>query len=171
MKQKNKLQTKKSEQGQSLVELAFSFLLIMFIISGAVDFGRAYFSIIALRDASQEGVIYASGHPTSGDVSDIEDRVQDSSSGPVDMSTVSDANVMVSWVLSGTYYDEGSIGSSPHGGCAHFYEVDGSTVANTITVRVRYSFPLTMPFIQGMFGGSIPLTVQDTHAIITPQCP
>ena len=159
----------KSEQGQSLVELAFSFLLIMFIISGAVDFGRAYFSLIALRDATQEGVIYASGNPN--DVTGIEDRVQDSSSGPVNMAAISRANISVTWVLNGTYYDEGSIGGSASGGCASFYDDGGTTVSNTVAVQVRYNFPVTMPFIQGLLGGTLPLTVRDTHAIIYPPCP
>jgi hypothetical protein len=53
----------KNEQGQSLVELAVSFLILMFILGGVVDIGRMAFYYIALRDSAQEGASYASIFP------------------------------------------------------------------------------------------------------------
>lgn len=48
------------EQGQSLVELALSLVLLLTLLAGLVDFGRAFFTYVALRDAAQEGAAYAS---------------------------------------------------------------------------------------------------------------
>lgn len=48
------------EKGQSLVELALSFLVLMFLLAGAVEFGTLFFQYVQLRDAAQEGALYGS---------------------------------------------------------------------------------------------------------------
>src|SRR5713101_7353837 len=84
---------RKSEQGQSLVELAISLTVIMMLLSGAVSFGMALFSFVSMRDAAQEGALYASTH---GDQSgampaatynDICYRVENTSYIPVNLSS------------------------------------------------------------------------------------
>lgn len=50
----------KTEKGQSLVELAISFVVLMFLISGLVEFGTLFFQYVQLRDAAQEGALYGS---------------------------------------------------------------------------------------------------------------
>jgi len=42
------------EKGQSLVEFAFGLVILMILISGIVDLGRAFFTYMALNDAAQE---------------------------------------------------------------------------------------------------------------------
>lgn len=159
---------KKSEQAQSLVELAVSFMLIMFILAGAVDFGRAYFALIALRDAAQEGVIYASINPEPGDVDEIEERVKESSSNPIDFSQFTDADIDISWEIGGTVYTEAAPPANP---CAGF-DTSGTYDSNSITVTVKYDFPFTMPMISNIFpGGTLQLSVDDQHTILRPQCP
>ena len=54
---------KKSERGQSLVEMAISITVLVFLLSGAVEFGMMYFQYIQLRDAAQEGALYGSLNP------------------------------------------------------------------------------------------------------------
>ncbi|MGZ9165968.1 MAG: TadE/TadG family type IV pilus assembly protein, partial [Anaerolineales bacterium] len=54
----------KSERGQSLVELAFSILILIYLLAGAVEFGMAFFQFVQLRDAAQEGALYGSINPT-----------------------------------------------------------------------------------------------------------
>ena len=159
---------KKSEQAQSLVELAVSFMLIMFILAGAVDFGRAYFALIALRDAAQEGVIYASINPEPGDVDEIEERVKESSSNPIDFSQFTGADIDISWEIDGVVYSEGSPPANP---CAGFYNNGSVLDSNSITVTVKYDFPFTMPMISNIFpGGTLQLSVDDQHTILRPQC-
>lgn len=72
------------EKGQSLVELGISFVFIMFLLSGAVEFGIAYFQYVQLLDAAQEGALYGSMYPK--DVVEIKNRVRASSNSPIDLS-------------------------------------------------------------------------------------
>lgn len=51
------------QRGQSLVELALSLVFLIFLVAGIIDIGRAILTLIAMRDAVQEGVIYGSLHP------------------------------------------------------------------------------------------------------------
>lgn len=158
-----------SEQAQSLVELAVSFMLIMFILAGAVDFGRAYFALIALRDASQEGVIYASIHPEASNVTEIEARVKESSTNPIDFSAFSTSDIEVTWLIEGTSYNEASPPANP---CAGFYDDNGKIESNYVDVRVYYNFEFTMPLISAIFpGGALQLSAHDQHTILAPQCP
>jgi len=145
------------ERGQSLVELAVSFMLVMFVLAGAVDFGRAYFDVIALRDAVQEGVIYASFNPDAE--ADIEDRIKQSSSSPINMSTFSADDIDLTW-------------SDPSHKCAGFYDNGGTLESYSVTVSLEYDFVFTMPMIQNLFpGGVLHLVIDDTHTILAPECP
>lgn len=77
----------KSERGQSLVELAISLVIILFLLAGAVEFGIALFQFIQLRDAAQEGALYGSICPplTSDAEVKIKQRVWNASNSPIRM--------------------------------------------------------------------------------------
>src|SRR5512146_2633069 len=94
--------TSGKERGQSLVELAISLTVMLLLLSGAVTFGMAFFSYVAMRDAAQEGALYASFNPcvdASNDaicqrteavnVAGVRTRVRASSTTPVDFSDTS----------------------------------------------------------------------------------
>ena len=53
-----------SECGSSLVEMAVILPVLLLILFGAVDFGRAYYLTIELAGASRAGAIYGSQYPT-----------------------------------------------------------------------------------------------------------
>jgi|LSQX01.3.fsa_nt_gb Flp pilus assembly protein TadG len=53
-----------SRPGQSLVEMALVLPLLMILLVGVVDVGRAMFAKIAITNASREGARYASRYPT-----------------------------------------------------------------------------------------------------------
>lgn len=55
------------ERGQSMVELALTITLLLILLAGTIDLGRALFTWLEMRDAAQEGASYASICPT-GDV-------------------------------------------------------------------------------------------------------
>jgi Flp pilus assembly protein TadG len=73
----------KSERGQSLVELAISITILIFLLAGAVEFGMAFFQFVQLRDAAQEGALYGSMNPDQ--VSTIETRIRGASNSPIDL--------------------------------------------------------------------------------------
>ena len=143
---------KDKERGQSLTEFALSFTFIMLLIAGMVDFGRALFTYISLLDASNEGAFYASINPE--DTSGITDRVQDSSSGPVDL---------VAATVTPSYFDENGASITAANACADTF--------HQVQVVVSVPFNFTMPFI-GVFLSSMTtnLTASTTATILTPAC-
>lgn len=49
----------KQSRGQSVVEVALVLPILLMMMMGLLDFGRAYYTIVALRDAADEGASYA----------------------------------------------------------------------------------------------------------------
>lgn len=132
----------KEEKGQSLVEFAFGITFMIILLAGIVDFSRAFFTYMALRDAVQEGALYGSLHPTS--TAGIEARVQGIGDGPIDFSQVT--------------VNSAIIGDFP---CAGF----------EIRVQATYQFPISMPFIGAIVGSqSFPLSASATDFIVSPPC-
>lgn len=70
-------------KGQSLVELAISFVFLMLLISGAAEFGIVFFQKAQLQDAAQEGAIYGSMCPN--DTASIEERIRNNSESPINL--------------------------------------------------------------------------------------
>mgnify|MGYP001186381931 CR=1 FL=1 len=94
---KNKI-SQQSEKGQSLVELTISLVFLTILLIGVVDFGLAFFSWVAIRDASQEGAIFGAVHPvdSNGNLnSDIETRIRSVSTTPVNLSDTSRVHVTI----------------------------------------------------------------------------
>lgn len=52
-----------TERGQSFVEAALGFVILIFVLSGVIDIGRMYFSYITLEDAAGEAALFLSIHP------------------------------------------------------------------------------------------------------------
>ena len=143
---KSVIQSKQKERGQSMVELALTITLLMVLLAGTVDLGRAFFTWLALRDAAQEGASYGSIYPSRVDL--IRERVWDNLEQVVNDPR---ANVVV------------NIGY-----------VDYPCLGNTILVSADYpDFPLTMPFLGTLLGSqtiNIHSTVNDS--ILKPMvCP
>jgi Flp pilus assembly protein TadG len=140
----------KSERGQSLVELSISIVILLYLLSGAVEFGIAFFQFVQLRDAAQEGALYGSLNPTmlTGMSTDtVERRVRNSSSSPIDLADTSKVTVTST-----------IIGSACEG--------------NGIEVRVSYDHKVFMPFIPQILGTTtIPLNATVTDTILSPVCP
>jgi hypothetical protein len=113
-------------KGQSMVEFAFGLVILMILISGIVDMGRAFFTYMSLHDAAQEGAIYGSLNPE--DTSGIIHRVRETSQQPVNLMDASIIDVLP---------------DTPHGICE----------GNVIEVTVIYKdFPITMPFMGSFIG-------------------
>lgn len=62
---KMKPHNKRSEKGQSLVELAFGIAILLVMLAGIIDIGRLLFFYISLRDAAQEGAVFGQINPRS----------------------------------------------------------------------------------------------------------
>ena len=165
------------EQGQSLVELAMSLVLLLTLLAGLVDFGRAFLTFVALRDAAQEGAAYASiikSDPLedSNDVAaycqGIADRVIITTSdlnggpvsnGPVNLQKLANAGeITIQTLINGNECST----VSPADVC----------MGGAINVTVTYdSFPLTTPLLGTIIGKqTLTINADINESIITPAC-
>lgn len=142
------------QKGQSLVEFSFLAVFLIILLAGMLDFGRAYFIFIEMRDAAQEGASYGSFEPY--DFSGIEARVRDTMKDPVDLSdpTV----VQVTPAL-----------SNPPYACSGFNP--SSLETNAIRVTIYYEMPITVPFLGAIIDSqTFPLEAVIEDAILRPPC-
>jgi Flp pilus assembly protein TadG len=142
----------KSERGQSLVELAISLIVLLYLLSGAVEFGLIFFQYIQLRDAAQEGALYGSMNPPSSATdfaaeTKIADRVKYSSSSPIDL--LNDTNVVIDITVTDGKYCEGG----------------------SLAVTVSYPHKVFMAFMPRIIGPEIDLDATVTDTILRPICP
>ena len=150
-----------SERGQSLVELSISLLVLLYLLSGAVEFGLAFFQFVQLRDAAQEGALYGSMNPTDGvDGSFIETRVRGASSSPIPLADTSKVSVSIFIDDVLVWRDYASQGSNPSAACE----------GHAIKVRVEFDHTVFMPFMSKIIGSTVPLNAEVTDTILSPVC-
>lgn len=145
-----------SQKGQSLIEFAIGIVVLLMLVSVVVDGSRALFTYLSMRDAAQEGAIYASIHPLASDEDDVEARVCEASNIMIDLCDANDIDIQIDPTVSGRR----CLGST-------------SGAAHGIEVTVDYEeFPLTMPLI-GVFvdGNTVHITASIQDTIIQPPCP
>lgn len=148
------MKTQKRERGQSLVELAISLLVLLYLLSGAVEFGLAFFQFVQLRDAAQEGALYGSMNPTS--TTNIEARVRNASSSPINLADTSQVSVDMQ-------IDDVDIATAIAAGDA--------CESHGLKITVSYNHQIFMPFIPQLLGSPIiPLNAEVTDTILTPPC-
>jgi hypothetical protein len=153
----NVIQPKPKEYGQSMVELALTFSILMVLLAGTVDLGRAFFTWVAMRDAAQEGASYASTKPSGGDLNctplsteQICKRVWDNLG-----QVIRDSGAIVN--INVAYTGQHCLGGVNPG---------------QVTVTINYTnFKLTMPFLGIFIGNTIPINATINDAIIAPLCP
>jgi Flp pilus assembly protein TadG len=132
--------SKRKERGQSLTEFAVGVTFMLVLLASGMDFGRADYTYLSVRDAAQEGAAYASIAPS--DITGIRTRVRETSSDPIDLSTLSDSEISVT--------------------------VTGSACAgNLVTVTLDYEFEMVAPF---MAGTVLPLQAEANDQILQPPC-
>jgi Flp pilus assembly protein TadG len=131
------------ERGQSLMEFSVGMVILIILLAGAVDAGRALFTYMAMRDAAQEGALYGSTNPT--DDTGIYSRVHNSS----DMMEGLSGSINISKQIIGT-------------ACS----------GNGIKISVSYNtFPITMPFLGAAIGSqTVKISASATNTILTPKC-
>ncbi len=141
--------TTRKEHGQSMVELALFITVLMVILAGTIDLGRAFYTWLGMRDAAQEGAAYGSISPS--DSAGINARI---------------ARNLDQLIAPSAYTVSVNIIGSPCLG-------HDDSINNTIQVNIDYpQFPLTMPFLGTIIGSqTLPIHATITDAIIRPLCP
>jgi hypothetical protein len=153
-------QSQNGERGQSLVEFSVTVIVIMTLIAGIIDLGRFLYTLTALRDAAQEGAVYASICPS--DLSRIVAHVRQSADRPIDLQN--DPKVSITCTIIP------ALGGS-EGPCGVI-----ATPGDSIQVRVAYNnFEVATPFWGiGSYIGlptEFPLAAEVTDTILREDCP
>lgn len=159
------------ENGQSMVELAVSLIILLVLLAGIIDFGRLAFHYIAMRDAAQEGASYGIINPT--DCYQIENRIR---AGLVDEAAfLSDGTARFEIsivVIPKNINEDDEDEENPFQKCSNStgytnYACEGNTMRITI---IDKGFPITMPLFGTFFGQSLRLETIIRDTIIRPQC-
>jgi hypothetical protein len=143
------------ESGQSLVELAISLVLILTLLSGIVDLGRAIFTIFAMQDAAEEGIVFGIAYPTHCD--QIRERIQYDLANPA---LPTDIAVVVT-----IERNDGSFAPCTGIPLAEVY------AGKEMRIEITETFPIRMPFLGAIIGQAIPLHVNTHGIILRPQPP
>lgn len=136
---------RKIERGQSLVEMAIGFVLLLIVLSGLVDLGRAYFVYIGLEDAAGEGALYLALNPDCPELS----------------ASCPDPN-------NATYRALHAGGENLNWEDAHVdYSVPFTDVGAPVSMTISYKMKLISPFVPRFTGvNPITMTVQAEQVII-----
>jgi hypothetical protein len=147
MKMNIKIKQHNQEHGQSMVELALTITILMILLAGVIDMGRAFFTYMAMRDAAQEGAAYGAVNPF--DEAGTKVRVWDNLDQVVPDPDHPENDITISI----TYNGPRCLG----------YE---------IVVDVNYEeFPLTMPFLGWILNSqTIPIHATINDTILRPTC-
>ena len=138
-------QDNKSEKGQSLVELAGALVVLLILLSGIFDLGRAIFTLFSMQDAAEEGIVYGTSFPKN--CTEIGRRVTSNLANPVLLP--GDITVVIT--------------------------INGSTCPITakagdkMLITVTRDFQITMPFLGGFIGNEIPLKATANGWILRAQ--
>jgi Flp pilus assembly protein TadG len=146
----------KSEKGQSFIELGASMLVLLIILAGVVEIGMFMFQYIAMRDAAQEGAMYASIYPTA--CNQTIERVKK------DLYNVDPTQIDVTVTINGAQCTP----TVPNA-CASKV-VDAY---NEVRVTIHQpNYRITMPFLGTFLGRqTLDISATTTSTIIRPPCP
>lgn len=142
---KNCLVHRKTERGQSFMELAVSMVFLLILFSAAVDLGWAFYTMISLRDTAQEAASFGA---MCTNQTKVEERLKLSASAPIDMKQIADIKVCFS--------SPGSPGSC---------KASGIVRGDDVTVTVRYMHQIVTPFVGAFINTQeypLVVTVSDT---------
>jgi hypothetical protein len=158
------------ETAQSLVEFAISALVILLLLVAIADFGRAFFTYLTLRDAAQEGAVYASVCPVH--VDGIVTRVRSASTRPVDLSNVTQIEVSCHYIYD-VNGDNHITDEDDFPNCNDGYSLDPEAYSpvpgHGVRVRVVYpDFVITTPLLGSIIGQSITLSAEVNDTILMP---
>lgn len=163
----------KLEKGQSLTELSITMTLVLILLAGVADIGRAFFTYITLRDAAQEGALYGSFAFSTPDPSGapnalinpgvacsrIAQRIRQNSNSPVDLA--SQANISIEIAKASN--------SSVWVNCTSAMTIQPCAY-DRIRVRVTFEdFTLSTPFLGTLIGTqTVDISAGVEDAILAP---
>ena len=139
------------ERGQSLVEFAIMLPVLLILLMGVVDLGRAYYTYLALRDAAAEGANFGAVYPHC-----------------VSSAECANPNNIVHRVRQ----------SAPSGGLVNWSDaiispvVPSPTPGQSLTVTVSFTYTIITPVANAIIGSqTMPLTARSIFTIVCDATP
>ena len=137
------------EKGQSLVEMAVGFVILVILLGGLLDLGRVYFIFLALEDGAGEGAIYLAINPGCRTAADGAECANPNNA---EYRALNSGGDLIEW-------------SSANVTIVRPDPVYG--VGDPVSVSLSYAFPLLTPIIPPIAGvNPLTLTVRATQTII-----
>lgn len=136
----------RTPRGQSLVEVALALPVLVMLMMGLLDLGRAFYAMVTLNDAAQEGAAYAATNQDPGAV----------------MARVGAAEATFLVPLE-------DIAHVDDGGSPVLFDMTSSgAVGSGVVITVTYDMPIYTPFVNGLVGGGdLRLRATANHVIIS----
>jgi Flp pilus assembly protein TadG len=135
------------------MELAISVTLLLLILAGIVDLGRAFFTLMAMQDAAEEGVVYGVAFPR--ECTNIVNRVRYNLS-----SAVQPENTTVAVYIKNSSDEPLS--------CTSISSTE-VVAGREMLIEVTQPFQITMPILGAITGQTIPLKATANGVLLRPQ--
>lgn len=153
---------KNKEQGQSLVEFAITLPVLILILSGLMDLGRAYYTFVALEEAVAEAALYLAISPDCPDyragVSDP--KCEDPNNAIYRAEFASNAEFDISLARWNIPYDA----SVATAGFENPFYQNCNGIGCNVLVQVEYDFEVLTPGIQRFLDNTNNILVLRTQA-------
>ncbi|MEO1646575.1 MAG: TadE/TadG family type IV pilus assembly protein [Chloroflexota bacterium] len=167
---KKQLAPKEGQKGQSLVELALTLPVLLLLLTGLLDLGRAYFTYIALEEAAAEAALFLAIDPDCPDADSAPECINPNNALYRARTSGNDEFefALTSWNIP---YDGAAAADgfrSPFAqNAAGTPDSNCTAIGCTVIVQLRYDFPLFTPIIQNFVGDDgIELEVQASQIIV-----
>lgn len=146
---KKRVRRRKSERGQSFMELAISMVFLLVLLSAVVDLGWAFYTMTALRDTAQEAASYGIMCP---DQDKIVQRLRLSTTAPLSIKDIDEGDIEVESI---------PVGSN-----------DAWKKGSIVKISVTIDHTILVPFLGAVIGRTTyPLSVDVSDTIMVDKCP
>lgn len=150
---KRLLLPKKSQRGQSFLELAVSLVFLLVLVMVVIDLGWAFYTMTALRDTAQEAASFGIMCP---DKERILQRLRMSTTAPLSMEDIDNGNISV------TFLDPLNSGA----------EIPQGEHGDVVHVSVEVQHQIIVPFVGSFIGQTTyPLKADVSDTIMVDECP
>jgi len=145
---------RRSEAGQSLVEFSASLVVLLLVLGGVLDIGRAFFTFVAIENGAGEGAIFAAYHPAWVTEEDVPSGITDPQFQNITYRASHESPAgIVDWAQAQVQVE---------------YAAELPQVGQPVTVTISYSYTVMTPFLHlALENGVLPLRSNATQTILS----
>lgn len=153
-------QTRFWEKGQSFVEMAFGMVVLILLLGGLFDIGRAFLILVAVENATGEGALYGATHPECLMLDRADDLCPDNSTESVKGRVREEGTPIINLGISDITLFVDDIENGQNVGAGSVLRVD-----------VRYQYSPVTPFGFLLWGSTAEVTATARQQILSPPPP